>query len=302
MIEQKAQRLLAACQEGNLDLVNRIAAKFDTPEEMCEADAASGCTPLMMAARHGHVEIAQVLVKLGHDRTEISRDANNNNILMVTAEHGHQAVFELYANNFPRAIHLCNNKGWSPLTTAARFGAAAMVEILLHLGADLNHKDEDGSTALHHAAAYGHLQTIALLIEKGGSATIKNNGGWSALDFAFSDKVAAYMEDCWRQLHRRSMSSQSSFSSLHSASGGGGQDAAGGLTGLSSSPKSLSDIHPHHPRPAPLTTTSRKESWTNLSNGPLSPILASISGATSPILPSNAWSEFKRVVVKQQLH
>ncbi|KAF9381866.1 hypothetical protein CPB97_007520 [Podila verticillata] len=298
MIEQKAQRLLAACAEGNLDLVNRIASKFETPEEMCETDPASGYSPLMMAARHGHLEIAEVLIRLGHDRAEISRDANNNNILMITAEHGHQAVFELYANNFPRAIQLCNNKGWSPLTTAARFGAAGMVEILLHLGADLNHKDDDGSTALHHAAAYGHLQTITLLIEKGGSSTIKNNGGWTALDFAFSGQVAAFMEERWRSLHRRSMSSHSSFSSLHSASG---QDAVPSQA-FSTSPKSMSGSHPNHPVPAPLTSASRKESWTSLSNGPLSPILASISGATSPILPSNAWSEFKRVVVKQNLH
>ncbi|KAG0040495.1 hypothetical protein BGZ82_002211 [Podila clonocystis] len=295
MIEQKAQRLLAACSEGNLDLVNRIASKFESPEEMCETDPASGYSPLMMAARHGHVEIAEVLIRLGHDRAEISRDANNNNVLMVTAEHGHQAVFELYANNFPRAIQLCNNKGWSPLTTAARFGAASMVEILLHLGADLNHKDDDGSTALHHAAAYGHLQTIALLIEKGGSSTIKNNGGWTALDFAFSGQVAAFMEERWRSMNRRSMSSHSSFSSLHSASG---HDSTGSQQGFSTSPKSMSGSHPHHPVPAPLTNASRKESWTSLSNGPLSPILASISGATSPILPSNAWSEFKRVVAK----
>ncbi|KAG0033372.1 hypothetical protein BGZ81_008582 [Podila clonocystis] len=295
MIEQKAQRLLAACSEGNLDLVNRIASKFESPEEMCETDPASGYSPLMMAARHGHVEIAEVLIRLGHDRAEISRDANNNNVLMITAEHGHQAVFELYANNFPRAIQLCNNKGWSPLTTAARFGAAGMVEILLHLGADLNHKDDDGSTALHHAAAYGHLQTIALLIEKGGSSTIKNNGGWTALDFAFSGQVAAFMEERWRSMNRRSMSSHSSFSSLHSASG---HDSTGSQQGFSTSPKSMSGSHPHHPVPAPLTNASRKESWTSLSNGPLSPILASISGATSPILPSNAWSEFKRVVAK----
>ncbi|KAI8595679.1 ankyrin repeat-containing domain protein [Dissophora ornata] len=113
---------------------------------------------------------------------------------MIAAEHGHQAVFEVYATKFPRSVQMCNKQGWSPLIAAARFGAVSMAEILLHLGADLNHRDEEGSTALHHAAAYGHLQTISLLIEKGSSATIKNNGGWTALDFAYSDKVSAHME------------------------------------------------------------------------------------------------------------
>lgn len=78
MIEQKAQRLLAACAEGNLDLVNRIASKFETPEELCETDPASGYSPLMMAARHGHVEIAELLIRLGHDRAEISRVSSSN--------------------------------------------------------------------------------------------------------------------------------------------------------------------------------------------------------------------------------
>ncbi|KAI1319230.1 hypothetical protein EDD11_004624 [Mortierella claussenii] len=290
MIEQKFQRLMAACAEGNLELVNRIASKFESTEELCEIEPASGYTPLMMAARHGHLEVVEALIRLGHDRDEISRDPSKNHILMIAAEHGHQAVFEVYVAKFPRSVEVCNKQGWSPLIAAARYGRVSMVEILLHLGADLNHRDEEGSTALHHAAAYGHLQTLSLLIEKGSSATIKNNGGWTAQDFAYSDKVSAYMEDCWQSLGR---SSPASFSSLYSANGDGT---------LSSSPESR--VSPSGtPLPSMLTSASRKESWTSLSNGPLSPILGAISGATSPrLVPSNAWSEFKRVVVKQQLH
>ncbi|KAK3825674.1 MAG: ankyrin repeat-containing domain protein [Benniella sp.] len=89
---------------------------------------------------------------------------------------------------------MCNKQEWSPLIAAARYGGIGMVEMLLRLGADLHHRDEEGSTALHHAAAYGHLQTISLLIEKGSSSTIKNKGGWTPLDFAYSDKVSAHME------------------------------------------------------------------------------------------------------------
>ncbi|KAF9985066.1 hypothetical protein BGZ65_011824 [Modicella reniformis] len=300
MIEQKSQRLMTACAEGNLELVTRIASKFDSTKELCQVEPSSGYSPLMMAARHGHLEVVEALIGLGHDCDEISRDPNNNNILMIAAEHGHQAVFEVYANKFPRSVQMCNKQGWSPMIAAARYGAIRMVETLLHLGADMHHRDEEGSTALHHAAAYGHLQTISLLIEKGCSATIKNNGGWTPVDFAYSDKVSAHMEECLRSLGRMSMSSSpSSFSSLYSAANGqeSSQDT------LASSPEDHPPVKTTKRTPGPLplpTNIGRKESWASLTNGPLSPILATISGATSPrLVPSNAWSEFKRVV---QLH
>lgn len=73
MIEQKSQRLMAACTEGNLELVNRIASKFDSVQELCETEPSSGYTPLMMAARHGHLEVVEALIRLGHDRAETSR-------------------------------------------------------------------------------------------------------------------------------------------------------------------------------------------------------------------------------------
>ncbi|KAF9930735.1 hypothetical protein FBU30_000113 [Linnemannia zychae] len=294
MIEQKSQRLMAACAEGNLELVNRIASKFDSIQELCETEPSSGYTPLMMAARHGHLEVVEALIRLGHDRDETSRDHNNNNVLMITAEYGHLAIFEVYATTFPRVVEMSNKKGWTALTAAARFGAAGMAEILLHLGADINHRDEEGSTPLHHAAAYGHIQTITLLIEKGSSSTIKNNGGWTAQDFAFSDKVSAHMEECWKATGRTMTSSPSSFSSLYS-NGTGQQDSVSG-----SPPSTLAQSKSGSNIPMPLALSGRKESWTNLAHGPLSPILATISGATSPRLaPSNAWSEFKRVIVKQ---
>ncbi|OAQ36583.1 ankyrin [Linnemannia elongata AG-77] len=128
MIEQKSQRLMAACTEGNLELVNRIASKFDSVQELCETEPSSGYTPLMMAARHGHLEVVEALIRLGHDRAETSRDLNNNNILMIAAEHGHLAIFEVYATKFPRVVEMSNKKGWTALTTAARFGAIGMVE------------------------------------------------------------------------------------------------------------------------------------------------------------------------------
>lgn len=48
---------------------------------------------------------------------------------MIAAEHGHLAIFEVYATKFPRVVEMSNKKGWTALTTAARFGAIGMVEV-----------------------------------------------------------------------------------------------------------------------------------------------------------------------------
>ncbi|KAF9577022.1 hypothetical protein BGW38_008054, partial [Lunasporangiospora selenospora] len=73
MTEQKLQRLMAACADGNVELVTRIASKFESKAELCESEPSTGYTALMMAARHGHVEAVDALIRLGHDSVEISR-------------------------------------------------------------------------------------------------------------------------------------------------------------------------------------------------------------------------------------
>src|SRR5689334_7540459 len=73
MIEQKSQRLMAACTEGNLELVNRIASEFDSVHEHCETDSSTVYPPLIIAVRHGHLEVVEALIRLGHDRAETSR-------------------------------------------------------------------------------------------------------------------------------------------------------------------------------------------------------------------------------------
>lgn len=70
--------------------------------------------------------------------------------------------------------------GSSPLITAIVFGQKEAASLLINAGADLNIKNNDGSTALHCAAFFCHPDMVKSLLEKGADASIKNNYGSTA--------------------------------------------------------------------------------------------------------------------------
>jgi len=55
---------------------------------------------------------------------------------------------------------------------------------LIDAGADINAKDEAGSTALMVASEYGRTEIVKLLIATGADVNIKNELGWTALMWA----------------------------------------------------------------------------------------------------------------------
>lgn len=84
-------------------------------------------------------------------------------------------------------IHLANEKGWTAIHVAARYGHVALVETLLDLQLDDEAKDLMGRTALHVAAEFGQLEVLELLIDIGTDVNIRAGSKlkrWSPLMFA----------------------------------------------------------------------------------------------------------------------
>lgn len=67
------------------------------------------------------------------------------------------------------------------LTWACRFGQEAAAAVLLRKGVSPAARDDD-ATALHHAAAFGHLEIVRLLIEQGAPLEARNRFGGTVLD------------------------------------------------------------------------------------------------------------------------
>lgn len=72
--------------------------------------------------------------------------------------------------------------GSSPLISAALFNQPEIVTLLLDAGANINFKNNDGSTALHVAAFFCHPEIVKLLLKNGADKGLRNNSGSTAYD------------------------------------------------------------------------------------------------------------------------
>ncbi len=79
-----------------------------------------------------------------------------------------------YAEGFAANSHIIHPAGWMP----------AVKYLVEELGADVNARDHEGSTALHNAAAHGHVEMILYLVSKGADVKAVNREGQTTADMA----------------------------------------------------------------------------------------------------------------------
>ena len=87
--------------------------------------------------------------------------------------------------------------GISLLSIAASKGNAAMADLLLKSGANINITDKNGNTALMEAAKNGYGNVVKLLMSAGAKADAKNNDGMTAIALAEKNNkkdIASYIK------------------------------------------------------------------------------------------------------------
>ncbi|MDP7012679.1 MAG: ankyrin repeat domain-containing protein [Verrucomicrobiota bacterium] len=68
------------------------------------------------------------------------------------------------------------------LGIAAAFGHAEIAAALIEAGADVNQADKDGSTPLHSAAFLCYPKIVQTLLDNGADKSVRNNTGSTALE------------------------------------------------------------------------------------------------------------------------
>jgi ankyrin repeat protein len=139
--------LFEASAAGKFDVVAHIV--FNHPDAV-NLYADDGFTPLGLACYFGRSEVARYLVLKGAD------------------------------------VNLPSNNGFNvfPLHSAAAGNYTNIARMLIDNGAQVNVKQQAGSTPLHSAAQTGNLELLILLLEKGAEVNARMEGGKLPADLA----------------------------------------------------------------------------------------------------------------------
>ena len=126
-----------------------------------------GYTPLMEAARKGNEVLTAHLLEWGASQLLVNKDGMNP--LMFAAEYGHCLVITMLQSQLlgldiiPHVIEQIDLKKRTALMLAVQNQHYEIIEMLLGIGAQINHQDDHGMNALMHAVNIGSLPLTRLL-------------------------------------------------------------------------------------------------------------------------------------------
>lgn len=169
---------LRALRLDELHTLRRLQQRgfdFNTVDE-------TGQPPLVLALREDSMLAGAFLLQ----QPNLDLDAvneNGENALMMAALRGHVGLLRQLIRRGAEV----NKPGWTPLHYAATHASAVsveMVELLLEESAYIDAASPNDTTPLMMAARYGNRDTVKALLEAGADASLRNQQGLSALDFA----------------------------------------------------------------------------------------------------------------------
>ncbi|KAM7284980.1 protein fem-1 homolog CG6966 isoform X1 [Ixodes scapularis] len=155
--------------------------------EMLVSATTNGATPLVMASRNGHLEVADYLLEKCHADIEQvgSVTFEGETIegappLWCAAAAGHLGVVQGLVSRGAR-VNATTRTNSTPLRAACFDGHLDIVRFLVEQGADLEIANRHGHTCLMIACYKGHLDIAAYLVSRGAHVDRKSAKGNTAL-------------------------------------------------------------------------------------------------------------------------
>ncbi|KAM3868465.1 synphilin-1 [Diretmus argenteus] len=174
---KKNQNIINIIREGQISLLPHLAA--DNLELIRDED---GNNLLHISASQGHADCLQHLTSLmGEDGLN---ERNNQQLTPagLGVKNGHLECVRWMVSETEAIAELsCTREHPSLIHYAARYGQEKVLLWLLQFmqeqAISLDEVDQNGNSAVHVAAQYGHLTCIQTLVEYGSNVTVQNQQG-----------------------------------------------------------------------------------------------------------------------------
>jgi ankyrin repeat protein len=151
--------LMYSATVGDLDAVEFLLARG----ALVNAHATNGWTALTLAAARGFDQVATVLLAHGADPNV--RDIYGWTPLMRAVEHERRAVVQVLLDSDRVNLDVQNENGHTALHHAALEGLTDIARMLVAHGADVKLRDHAGRTSMALAIASGHRTTAEIIGE-----------------------------------------------------------------------------------------------------------------------------------------
>ena len=136
---------------------------------------------LLEAAKAGHNEAVQFLLKSGVDVHHCNKEGTT--ALMLASEGEHKQVVQTLVSAGAN-LNIQDNEGWTALMRASEHNHLAIVNTLIQHGADPNLQKSNGSNALMIASFHGHYDIVQVLLQQKTDINYQRKDGWTALMLA----------------------------------------------------------------------------------------------------------------------
>ncbi|KAG7490016.1 synphilin-1 [Solea senegalensis] len=174
---KKNQNIINIVREGQISLLPHLAA--DNLELITDED---GNNLLHISASQGHADCLQHLTSLMGEDCLNERNKQQLTPAGLGVKNGHLECVRWMVSETEAIAELsCTREHPSLIHYAARYGQEKVLLWLLQFmqeqAISLDEVDQNGNTAVHVAAQYGHLTCIQTLVEYGSNVTVQNQAG-----------------------------------------------------------------------------------------------------------------------------